>query len=172
MQKEENLAGSMQFPLRSPFSIYSLIFAMKKGIIPSLWSKCIISPIPKSSTTDPRDPLSYRGIALASSMYKLYCFILNNRISSWCEANGKIVDEQNGFRKNRSTIDHVSTLTSIVDTRKKLKQSTFCAFIDFRKAYDCINRNLLWSKLENIGIGGKLFSAVKSRQSGSTLRVG
>ena len=88
-------------------------------------------------------------------MYKLYCFILNNRISTWCEANGKIVDEQNGFRKNRSTIDHVSTLTSIVDTRKKLKQSTFCAFIDFRKAYDCINRNLLWSKLENIGIRGK-----------------
>ena len=148
----------------SSISFLHILFNIcyEKGIIPSLWSKCIISPIPKSSTTDPRDPLSYRGIALASSMYKLYCFILNNRISTWCEANGKIVDEQNGFRKNRSTIDHVSTLTSIVDTRKKLKQSTFCAFIDFRKAYDCINRNLLWSKLEKIGIRGKLFSAVKS----------
>ena len=104
----------------SSISFLHILFNIcyKKGIIPSLWGKCIISPIPKSSTTDPRDPLSYRGIALASSMYKLYCFILNNRISSWCEANGKIVDEQNGLRKNRSTIDHVSTLTNIVDTRK------------------------------------------------------
>ena len=70
-----------------------------KGIIPSMWNKCIISPIPKSSTTDPRDPLSYRGIALASSMYKLYCSVLNTRISSWFEENYKITDEQNGFGK-------------------------------------------------------------------------
>ena len=49
--------------------IFNICF--EKGTVPSLWSKCIISPIPKSSTTDPRNPLSYRGIALASSMYKL-----------------------------------------------------------------------------------------------------
>ena len=133
-----------------------------KGIIPSLWNKCIINPIPKSSTTDPRDPLSYRGIALASSMYKLYCSILNNRVGSWCEQNDKIVDEQNGFRKNRSTTDHISSLTNIIETRKKRKLSTYCAFFDFRKAYDCINRGLLWGKLEKVGIGGKLLGAIKS----------
>ena len=108
-----------------------------RGIIPSLWNKCIINPIPKSSTTDPRDPLSYRDIALASSMYKLYCSILNNRVGSWCEQNVKIVDEQNGFRKNRSTTDHISSLTNIIETRKKLKLYMYCAFIEFRKAYDC-----------------------------------
>ena len=134
----------------------------EKGIIPSSWNKCIINPIPKSSTNDPRDPMSYRGIALASSMYKLYCSVLNTRISSWCEENDKIVDEQNGFRKSRSTSDHISTLTNIVETRKKRKLSTYCAFIDFRKAYDCISRDLLWGKLEEIGIAGKLLTAVKS----------
>ena len=127
-----------------------------------MWNKCIISPIPKSSTTDPRDPLLYRGIALASSMYKLYCSVLNTRISSWCEENYKITDEQNGFRKNRSTIDHVATLTDIIDTRKKnRKLSTYCAFIDLRKAYDCINRDLLLCKLEGIGTG-KLLGAFRS----------
>ena len=79
-----------------------------------------------------------------------------------CEANGKIVDEQNGFRESRSTIDQVSTLTNIIDSRKKRKLSTFCAFIDFRKAYDCINRDILWAKLDSIGVSGKLFNAVKS----------
>ena len=34
-----------------------------RSIVPSIWNKCIINPIPKSSATDPRDPLSYRGIA-------------------------------------------------------------------------------------------------------------
>lgn len=64
-----------------------------KGIVPSMWSKSIINPIPKSSTTDRRDPLSYRGITLASSMYKLYSSILNTRLSSWSESNDKFVDE-------------------------------------------------------------------------------
>ena len=105
---------NLGFYLHVLFNVY-----FDKGIIPSMWNKCIISPIPKSSTTDPRDPLLYRGIALASSMYKLYCSVLNTRISSWCEENYKITDEQNGIRKNRSTIDHVATLTDIIDTRKK-----------------------------------------------------
>ena len=72
-----------------------------------------------------------------------------------------LVDEKNDIRMNRSTVDHVSTMTDITETRKKRKLSTFCAFIDFRKAYDCI-RELLWAKLDKIGISGKLPGAIKS----------
>ena len=50
----------------------------ENGIVPAGWGKCIINPIPKSSTTDRRDPLSYRGISLAPAMYKLYCSVLNS----------------------------------------------------------------------------------------------
>ena len=132
------------------------------GIVPSECGKCIINPIHKSSTSDRRDPLSFRGISLAPSMYKLYCSVLNRRLSSWAEQNDKIVDEQNGFRKSRSTTDHILSLTSIIDTRKKVKKSTFCAFIDFKKAYDTIDRNLLWKRLSDIGVSGKMFSALKS----------
>ena len=91
------------------------------GIVPSEWGKCIINPIPKSSTADRRDPLSYRGISLAPAMYKLYCSVLNRRLTSWAEQNGKVVDEQNGFRKGRSTTDldqlanlHSDTLRDLV----------------------------------------------------------
>ena len=132
------------------------------GIVPSDWGKCIINPIPKSSTTDRRDPLSYRGISLAPAMYKLYCSILNSRLSSWSDENHKLVDEQNGFRKGKSITDHISSLVNIIDTRKRLKKSTFCAFIDFKKAYDTINRHMLWKRLTDIGNYGKMFQAVKS----------
>ena len=70
-------------------------------IVPSGWGKCIINPIPKSSTTGRRDPLSYRGISLAPAMYKLYCSVLNKRLTAWSEQYGKLSDEQNGLRKGR-----------------------------------------------------------------------
>ncbi len=93
------------------------------GVVPSLWGKCIINPIPKSSTSDPRDPLSYRGIALASAVYKVYCAIINGRLSAGLRTNDKLADEQNGFRKKRSTVDHISSLCNLIDTRKKFKRN-------------------------------------------------
>ena len=132
------------------------------GCVLSNWGKGIINPIPKSNTADPRDPLSYRGITLAPATYKLYCSILNERLSKWINRNDVLVDEQNGFRKTRCTIDHVSSLTNLIETRQKLKLSTFAAFIDFKKAYDSINQTLLWKRLTQIGIRGKMFKSVQS----------
>ena len=86
------------------------------------WGKCIINHIPKSSTTDRRDPFSYRGISLAPAMYKLYYLVLNSRLNSWSDKNPKLVDEQNGFRKGKTTADHVLFLVNIIDTREKLKK--------------------------------------------------
>ena len=63
------------------------------------------------------------------------------------------------FRKRRSTVDQLLALTNLVDTRKKLKQSTFTAFVDFRKAYDFINRD---KRLFESGISGKMLNAIMS----------
>ena len=84
-----------------------------------MWGKYIINPIPKSSSDNPRNPLSYRGISLSNSMYKLYCSVLNNRLSKWAEENAKIVNQQNGFRKGHNTIDHLASLTNIIESREK-----------------------------------------------------
>ncbi|CAG2196716.1 unnamed protein product [Mytilus edulis] len=129
--------------------IFNICF--DSGKIPALWSKGIITPIPKSSTADPRDPMAYRGITLAPVSYKLYCGVLNSRLTVKLDELNFLHDEQNGFRKGRNTIDHISTLTTVIETRKLRKLSTFVAFIDFKKAYDWINRDLLFGKLENLG---------------------
>jgi hypothetical protein len=126
------------------------------GLIPSEWSNGLISPIPKSSTSDPRDPLMYRGITLTSCVYKLFCGVLNNRLQSWSDVHGKIADEQNGFRPGRSTLDQLFSVSTIVETRKLRKMSTFIAFIDFRKAYDRIPRKRLLYKLKSMGIQGNM----------------
>ena len=54
-------------------------------------------------------------------------------------------------------IDHLTTITSILENRKAVKKSTFVAFVDFSKVYDTINRELLWTKLATYGIDGEMF---------------
>ena len=120
-----------------------------------------------------RDPNEYRGITLAPVVYKIYCSVLNARMTAWCERNDILCDEQNGFRKGRSTIDHISTLTSIIESRKLARKQTFAAFIDFNKAYDRIDRSLLWSSLKKIGVRGNMLNAVRSlyRNVQCTVRI-
>ena len=98
-------------------------------------------------------------------MYKIYCSILNHRLSHWIESNNILWYEQNGFRSGRCTIDHVGSLTSIIETRMKKKSDTFVAFIDFSKTYDLINRHLLWYKLSRLGISDQLIHVFKSLYS-------
>ncbi len=151
-----NNNGCQQYLLQ----LFNVCFST--GTIPVAWSRGIINPIPKNAKDDPRDPLNYRGITMTSSVYKLFCSILCRRLTTWVEDNGILCDEQNGFRQGRSTIDHLGSLTCVVETRMKKKLSTFTAFIDFSKAYDRIDRNLLWHKLSRIGISGNMSSSLKS----------
>ena len=132
----------------------------QKELIPSIWKHGIINPIPKSSTSDPRDPLNYWGITLTPACYKLYCNILNTRLTKWENDNNVLLDNQNGFRKERNTIDPVSSLTTLIDTRKLKKKATFVAFIDFKKTYDSVNRHILFQKPRNSGICGKMYRAL------------
>jgi hypothetical protein len=143
------------------------------SIIPEAWQKSIVTPIPKDRTLDRRNPYNYRGLSLANSMSKVYCGVLNSRLSTWAETNGKLSDEQNGFRKRRSCADHLSTFTLITETRRKRNQPTYAAFIDFSKAFDRVDRGLLWTKLQMKGVDGHMLQALKSlyQNTQSCLRI-
>ena len=145
-------------------SLFNVCFQTAR--IPEKWMCGIINPIEKSSTNGPRDPTSYRGITITPSIYKLYCNVLNRRLLRWETEKSVIHDSQNGFRKSRSTIDQLISLTSIIDTRKRKRQSMFAAFIDFSKAYDSKDRSILFRKLQNLGLTGQMFNVVKSLYDG------
>jgi hypothetical protein len=135
--------------------------------MPSIWEQGIIVPVPKCYTKDSRIPSNTRGITLASAVCKIYCSVLNARLTVFDEKCGIIGDEQNGFRKGRRCMDHLSALTTITETRKSLKRSTYVAYIDFSKAYDSVDRQKLWFKLEGLGMNsqGKFLKALKSLYS-------
>ena len=107
-----------------------------------------------------------------SCFYKMYSSLINNRVSGYCELNLFIVEEQNGFRSDRSCIDHVYSLTAVLRNRISDKLSTYCGFIDMKKAFDWVNRDLLMYKLLTLfGLQGKLYKAMKSIYSSSSACV-
>ena len=74
-----------------------------------------------------------------------------------------ISPNQIGFEKGHRTADHVFVLTTVVNMIIKVeKKRLFLAFIDFRKAYDKINRKLLLLKLQKRGIKGQFYRNLKA----------
>ena len=144
--------------------LFSQIF--ESGVMPTIWKSSIIKPIPKSALLDSRLPLQYRGISLLSTVYKIFSSVLNRRISNCIEINDLVADEQNGFRKDRSCLDHVYSLTSIIRCRKKQGLSTYVAFIDMEKAFDRVDRMLLFYKMLRCGIGGKIYQCLRNMYDG------
>ena len=74
---------------------------------------------------------------------KIYSSILNTRMLEHAERENIIADEQNGLRKNRSWVDDIFKLNSVIKTRLNENKPPFVAFIDFEKAFNFVNRDLL-----------------------------
>ena len=102
---------------------------------------------------------------------KIYSKILNTRLQKYVEDNKILVEEQNGFRASRSCIDHIFTLCTIIRNRKALGYDTFLSFIDYKKAFDSVDRHLLLYKLSQIGISGRFYSAIQSMYKNPKSRV-
>ncbi len=91
--------------------LYYLFSKLFDGyMLPLVWLKSVIIPIPKGSNKDPFEPLNYRGISLFSCMGKVFSGIINKIIVNYCESNNIYEDEQNGFRRKRSCEEHIYTL--------------------------------------------------------------
>jgi len=139
--------------------LYTTIFnlVLFKGLVPAEWSIGVIMPLYKGKGC--RDNVdSYRGITLLSCLGKLFTLILNERLKKFTSA--LITEEQAGFRDGYSTVDHVFTLDFItryyIDKGKRL----YVAFVDYRKAFDSIDRSRLWKKLIEAGITGPVLNVI------------
>ena len=143
---------------------------LSSGLSPTEWDSSSIKPIPKKDS-DGRDPLQNRCITIICCVSKIYAKILNKRLQKYLELNNILVDEQNGFRASRSCIDHILVLCTILRNRKSVGLDTFLAFIDFKKAFESVDRSLLLFKLSEIGIRGNFYKAISSMYSNPRSRV-
>ena len=81
------------------------------------------------------------------------------------------IEAQAGFRSKMGTVDNIFVLhgliTHLINQGKKL----YCAFVDFSKAFDYINRDILWYKLIQFGVRGKLLKVIQSIYANVKSRV-
>ena len=139
-------------------NLFNLI--LKTGKVPKNWSLGTISPLYKGKG-DSKNTDNYRGITILSCFGKLFTSVLNDRIHNFLECNKLLGWEQGGFRKHCSTTDQVFTLHCLLDLYLKRKKKLFCTFIDYRKAFDLVQRDVLWSKLLRNGISGRILNVIK-----------
>jgi hypothetical protein len=142
-------------------TLYCKLFnkVLNDGIVPEDWLVGLILPIYKGKG-DKNNCDNYRGITLLSCLGKLFTSILNNRLTDFIESNNLLSENQAGFRSSHSTLDHIFVLKTLIDIFKSRKQKLYCAFIDYRKAFDSIWRQGLWLKLSKEGVNGKVFKVI------------
>lgn len=121
---------------------------LEEGEIPEEWRKSKLKLLYKGKGNT-NNPDSYRGIALESAGLKVLTRAIANRVIRRIEP--LLPEEQFGFRPKRSTLMAVSNLLQEIQnaiTEKQMK--LYVLFIDYQKAFDSVNRQLLVTKLEDM----------------------
>ena len=101
---------------------------------------------------------------MLSIVSKVFTAILNKRLYAWAENEEKISKEQAGFRKGYSTIDHIFTLITMVKSKLDSRRvgKVYVAFIDYKKAFDTVDRDKLWETLDKIKTSSKMVNILKA----------
>lgn len=152
--------------LSSPLSI---IFnkSIRCGYLTPLWKESYIIPLFKSGSKI--DVSNYRGIAKLSAIPKLLEKIITDMLSH--QVSSLLSCCQHGFRKSRSTITNILELTTVVNEGFRNRMQTDTIYTDFSKAFDKVNHNLLFIKLDAMGFSNTLLSWLKCYLGGRTQRV-
>ena len=131
--------------------LINVIFS--EQIYPSKWTLNFLKPIFKKGNTS--DPANFRGLAISSALAKLFSFILLKRLTNFIDHKKLLSPKQIGFIKGHGTSDHIFFMQTIVEKIvKRGKKKLYAVFIDFKKAYDTVNRDLLMKRLKLLGING------------------
>lgn len=105
---------------------------------------------------------NYRPIAILNNISKIFEKIIANRILTFFDRENILNNNQNGFRKGRSTIRSVYVaLTDILHSMNK-KNNTVALCLDLSKAFDSVEHNTLLQKLEKYGVRGVALNLIAS----------
>ena len=125
--------------------------------------------IPISRKVNAKECSNYRTIALISHASKVVLKILQAKLQQY--VNQELPDVQAGFRKGRGTRDQIANL--IIEKAKEFQKSICFFFIDYAKAFDCVDHNKLWKILKEMGITDHLTCLLRNLYAGqeATVRI-
>ena len=148
-----------------PVRVYKFVSNIISPILCKIFNKCVtlgifpdvlkiarVVPIYKGG--DELQLTNYRPISVLPTLSKVFEKIVHSKLVNYLNLNRVIFDGQYGFRSNRSTADAFVDLSSYIYTELDKGHYVFSLFLDFRKAFDVVDHELLLGRMEHYGVRG------------------
>ena len=129
---------------------------------PEDWKRSVFIPIPKKGNS--KEGSNYRTIPLISHTSKVMLKILQARLQQYM--NCELPDAQVGFRKGRGNRDQIANICWIIEKARGFQKNIYFCFIDYAKAFDCVDHNKLWKILKEMGIADHLTFLLRNLYAG------
>ena len=113
---------------------------------PQDWKRSVFIPIPKKGNA--KECSNYCTIELIPHTSKVILKILQARLQQY--VNCEFSDVQTGFRKGKGNRDQIANICWIIKKARKFQKNIYFCFIDYAKAFDCVDHNKLWKILKEM----------------------
>ena len=137
---------------------------------PQEWKKSVFVPILKKGNAE--ECSNYCTIALTSHTSKVILKILQAKLQLY--VNSELPDVQPGFRKGRGTRGQIANIHWIIKKARDFQKNIYFYFIDYAKAFDCVDHSRLWKILKEMGIPDHPTCLLRNLYAGqeATIRTG
>ena len=121
---------------------------LENSVVATGLEKGSFIPIPKKGNA--KECSNYCTVALISHTSKVLLKILHVRLQQYL--NQEILDVQVGFRKGRGTRYQIANICWIIENAREFQKNIYFCFIEYAKAFDCVDHNKLWKILQEMWI--------------------
>ena len=120
----------------------------------------------------PKNAQTTTQLHSSHTLSKVMLKILQARLQQY--VNHELPDVQAGFRKGRGTRDQITNIRWIIERAREFQKNIYFCFIDYAKAFDCMDHSKLWKILKEMGILDHLISLLRNLYAGKeeTVRTG
>ena len=115
---------------------------------PHDWKRTVFIPIPNKGNAN--ECSNFHTIALISHACKVILKILQARLQQY--VNRELPEVQASFRIGRGTRNQIASICWIIEKAREFQKNIYFCFIDYAKAFDCVDHNKLWKILNDMGI--------------------
>ena len=144
-------------------------YFIEKEFFPDQWTEGIRTSIHKGGAFS--IPSNYRGITVLPTFEKLFEIVIQKRLEFINEAFARKDNYNGGFIKNSQTSDNLFILQTLIERQLSLNQNLIICFIDFSRAFDLMNRHILFYKLIKSGLHGKVINTLRNLYTKTFFRV-
>ena len=135
---------------------------------PQDWKRSVFIPIPKKGNA--KECSNYCTIALISHTSKKRLKIPQARLQQYVKP--ELSDVQAGFRKGRGTRNKIANIHGIFEKAREFQKNIYFCFLDYAKAFDCVDHNKLWKILKEMGMPHHHTCLLRKSYAGEEATVG